>query len=139
MFSPQLAIGQYLQATQVASLQPKDLPRHKNLALRDQYNKARIIMGISETWGIHECVRGVAVGYHEPDIFEKCWSTSFMSGKADIAEFPGGWSVSVPTDWDGLNLDQRSRVIAADIISWAEETTPPRMAYSDLAKIQLLA
>jgi len=109
-----------------------------NLALRDTYNSERINMGVVEMWGIHECVRGVAVGYHEPDIFEKCWSASFMSGKPDIAEFPGGWSVSVPTDWDGLNLDQRSRVIAADIISWAEETTPPRMPYSDLAKLQLL-
>ena len=95
-------------------------------------------MGIAETWGISECVRGLAVGYHESDIFESCWSASFMSGKADIAEFPGGWSVSVPTDWNGLDLVERSRVIATDILSWAEETTPPRMAYSDLAKIQLL-
>ena len=114
-----------------------------NFSLRQRLNSTRLSdLKVALAFGTLECVRGVAVGYHRPDIFESCWSSSFLTRDAtqpDIAEFPGGWSLSVPTDWIGLSLSERSRAIAAAILAWAQSAETPKLSNSELQKIQLLA
>ncbi len=112
-----------------------------DLSLRQRLNRARVTdLQVATAFGIAECLRGVAVGYHKADVFESCWSGSFLTGDAtqpDIAEFPGGWSLSVPTNWNGLILSERGRIIAADILAWAQTTDPPKLSETDLEKIQV--
>jgi hypothetical protein len=111
-----------------------------NLRLRKRLNRDRIDdLGVATLFAISECVRGVAVGYHEANIFESCWSGSFMNRDAtqpDIAMFPGGWSLGVPTDWIGISLAERSLAIVASIRRWAQSTEPPKLTQGDLQKIQ---
>lgn len=109
-----------------------------NLALSRRLNTARVTdLNLALAFCTLESVRGVAVGYHKPDIFESCWAGSFLkSDEPDTAEFPGGWSLGVPTDWTGLSLSDRSRSVAGDIIAWAQLTEPSRLSNSELEKIQ---
>jgi len=111
-----------------------------NLALWKRMNVERTTdLNLALAFCTLESVRGVAVGYHQPDIFESCWSGSFLNRVAsqpDTAEFPGGWSLAVPIDWIGLSLSDRSRTIAAAILAWAQSTEPPKLSKSELQKIQ---